>query len=95
MTESNIVAATFDAVRDATAAVDWFRNQGTDPEAIGISALPPGERPRAPRPGDNHRTGLAWLVTIDLKRAPVSRRIAIETMKREGGKITNRALPDA
>ena len=95
MRNTSIVAATFETVRNATAAVDWFRNQGTDPDAIGISALPPGEQARTPRPGDNRRTDLAWVVTIDLNRAPVSRQIAIEALKRQGGKISPHAPTSA
>lgn len=88
MSTSNIVAAVFDSVRNATGAVDWFRNQGTVPDAITITALPPGEAPRPTQSGDNQRTGLSWFVSVDVGRAPVTKQIAAETMKREGGKIT-------
>jgi hypothetical protein len=88
MSTSNIVGATFDSVRYATGAVDWFRNQGTDPDAITIMALPPGGRPRPTQAGDNQRADLSWYVSVDLDRAPITRQIAVETMKREGGKIS-------
>jgi hypothetical protein len=88
MSEKNNVTAVFGSVRYATAAVDWFRNQGTDPDAIGIMALPHGEPARATRPGDNRRTDLSWIVSVDLNRTPFGRTIAAETMKREGGKLS-------
>src|SRR6202022_1649072 len=62
MSRSNVVAATFSAVGNATAAVDWFRNQAVDPDAIGIMAVAPGEKPRRTQPGDNQRPDLSWIV---------------------------------
>jgi hypothetical protein len=90
MSESDIVIATFTAVRNATAAVDWFRNQRVDPQAISIMALPPGEQARPTQPGDNRRTDLAWQVSIDLRRSGIDRRVAVETMRREGGSVARR-----
>jgi hypothetical protein len=87
MNDRDRVSAVFDSVRYATAAVDWFRNQGTDPDAIGIEALAPGQAPRATRPGDNRRTDLSWRVSIDVSRAPFGKQLAVETLKREGGKV--------
>jgi len=88
---STNVSARFGSAREATAAVDWFRNQRTDPSAIAVAVAAPGEAARPTRAGDNRRTDLAWFVSVDLTIAPVARRIAIETMKREGGKIVERA----
>ena len=90
MSDRDEVSAVFDSVRYATAAVDWFRNQGTDPDAIAIEALAPGERPRPTRPGDNLRADLSWRVTIDTNRAPFGRRLAVETFAREGGRIARK-----
>lgn len=90
MSDGDRISAVFDAVRNATAAVDWFRNQGTDPSAIAVEALEPGRAPRPTQPGDNARSGLSWMVTIDVKRAPFGTRTAIETFAREGGKVKRR-----
>lgn len=92
MSRSNVIAATFGAVGNATAAVDWFRNQAVDPDAIGILAVAPGEKPRRTQPGDNQRPDLSWIVSIDLDRARLTKQIATETMKREGGKIFSGSL---
>jgi hypothetical protein len=88
MSDVDEVSAVFDSVRYATAAVDWFRNQATDPGAISILALPPGRPPRPTQSGDNQRADLSWLVSIDVNRAPFGKRTAIETFKREGGRPT-------
>jgi hypothetical protein len=88
MSNVNVVTAVFDSVRCATAAVDWFRNQGIDPSAIGIMAQSTGENPRPTRPGDNGRSDLSLIVTVDLDRVPLSKQLVVETMKREGGKIS-------
>lgn len=88
MSDKDTVTAVFTSIRYATAAVDWFRNQGTIPDAIGIMALPPGESPRPTRAGDNQRTDLSWRVSVDTSRAPFGPRLAMETMKREGGRLT-------
>jgi len=90
MSEGERVSAVFGTVREATAAVDWFRNQGTDPAAIAIEALTPGQAPRPTRAGDNRRNDLSWIVTIDTDMAPFGRRLAAETFVREGGKVTRR-----
>jgi hypothetical protein len=87
MSDSNVVWARFDNVGTANAAVDWFRNQGTLPDSISIAALPPGAALRQPRSGDNRRTDLVWVVSIDVDAAPLTKKLAVETMKREGGKI--------
>jgi len=88
MSDREEISAVFDSVRNATAAVDWFRNQATDPDAISIAALTPGQPPRPTRAGDNLRTDLSWRVTIDVSRAPFGKRLAVETFKREGGKVS-------
>jgi hypothetical protein len=87
MHERRLVAASFDVLGQATGAVDWFRNQGTDPDAILIAAVAPGEKPRAPQRGDNRRTDLRWIVALDLAAAPVAYRQAADTLQREGGAL--------
>ena len=91
MAQSDVIAATFKQMRYATGAIDWFRNQGIDAAAIGAYAVPPGGQPRAPRPGDNQRDDLTWIVSLDLSRAQLDRRVAIDAMKREGGTLLARA----
>jgi hypothetical protein len=87
MAQSQVIAAQFPQMRYATSAIDWFRNQGIDASAIGAFAVPPGGQPRPPRPGDNQRDDLTWIVSLDLGRANITRRVATDTMKREGGKL--------
>jgi len=87
MAQSNVIAAQFPQMRYATAAIDWFRNQGIDAAAIGAYAVPPGGQPRPPRPGDNRRDDLKWIVSLDLSRAQIDRRFALDALKREGGKV--------
>jgi hypothetical protein len=87
MARSNIITASFASARDAAAAVDWFGNQRTPPDAVRIHVWAPGENPRPTRAGDNQRADLTWLVSIDVDRAGLRKRIAMETMKREGGKF--------
>jgi hypothetical protein len=87
MAQSQVVVAEFPQMRYATAAIDWFRNQGIEPDAIGVFAVPPGGQPRAPRPGDNQRDDLRWIVSLDVSRAKIERRVAIDALKREGGKL--------
>ena len=90
MSDGERVSAIFGTVREATAAVDWFRNQGTDPAAIGIEVRSAGQAPRPTRSGDNLRTDLSLIVSLDVDKAPFGRRLAIETFVREGGKVTSR-----
>jgi hypothetical protein len=80
-------AASFQLLRDATAAIDWFRNQGIDPESIIVRAQPPGVRARPPQRGDNARTDLTWIVALDLAAAKLPSAVARNTLLREGGKI--------
>ena len=87
MSSANIVTASFTLTRNATAAVDWFLNQSIDRDAVSVVVATKGERPRAPRAGDNRRADLTWSVSVDLSRARIDKRIVIETMKREGGKL--------
>ena len=87
MSTSNIVSASFPSARYATAAVDWFLNQAIDRNALTVDVVPPGAPPRPPRPGDNRRTDLEWRVSIDLNRTKLGKQIALETMRREGGRI--------
>jgi hypothetical protein len=93
MSSANVVTARFPSSRSATAAVDWFLNQSIDRESVSVQVAAPGERPRPPRAGDNRRSDLEWTVRIDSDRAGLSRRIALETMKREGGSLTANSSP--
>jgi len=90
MDTSTYAAASFTLLRDATAAIDWFRNQGIAPEFILVAAQPPGEPPRAPRRGDNLRTDLTWVVALDLQAAALPRSVVRGTFQREGGKNLSR-----
>lgn len=87
MSASDVVTATFTTSRNATAAVDWFLNQAIDRDAVSVRVAGKGEQPRAPATGDNRRADLTWSVSIDLSRAPLKKRIVVETMRREGGRI--------
>jgi hypothetical protein len=89
MTANSYAAASFSLLRDATAAIDWFRNQGIKPEAIIVAAQPPGERPRPPQRGDNARSDLTWIVALDTKAAGLPRAVVCGTLVREGGKLVN------
>ena len=89
----NLVAATFPILRYATGAVDWFRNQGIDADAIVIAAQTPHGELRAPQRGDNARDDLRWIVALDLNAAKLGRAQAAETLQREGGKLLKR-IPD-
>ena len=93
MKKSQRVAARFARMQDATAAIDWFRNQGIDPGAIGAFAVPPDGQPRPPRAGDNARTDLGWIVSLDLESARIRRQDAVAALRREGGALIGRA-PD-
>lgn len=88
-----MVAATFSMLRYATGAVDWFRNQAIEPSAITIAAQPPRGKLRLPQAGDNRRDDLTWVVALDLDAAKISRDVALDTLRREGGKILPR-IPD-
>ena len=87
MSASDVVTATFSTSRYATAAVDWFLNQAIDRDAVSVRVAGKGELPRAPGPGDNRRADLTWSVSVDLSLAPLKKRIVVETMRREGGRI--------
>jgi len=54
---------------------------------VSVLVAAPGEPSRPPRSGDNRRSDLEWTVRIDSDRAGLSKRIALETMKREGGSL--------
>ena len=90
MAQTNVIAASFAQMREATGAIDWFRNQGIDAPAIGAYAVPPGGHARPPRPGDNQRDDLTWIVSLDLARSAIERSVAIATMRREGGTMLAR-----
>jgi hypothetical protein len=93
MSKGNFVAASFSLLRYATAAIDWFRNQAIDPDAIIVAAVPPDGRPRAPQRGDNMRADVTWIVALDLDAAKIRRDVAVAAMRREGGKPLAR-IPD-
>lgn len=92
MSKSEYAAASFALLRDATAAIDWFRNQGIAPESILVAAQQPGEHPRAPQRGDNARTDLTWIVALDLAQTTLPPDVVRGTLQREGGKNLS-ALP--
>jgi hypothetical protein len=87
MSASDVVTASFTSSRSATAAVDWFLNQAIERDAVSVRVAARGEQPRSPGPGDNRRADLTWSVSVDLARAPLKKRIVVETMRREGGRI--------
>ena len=89
MAPSTYAAATFQQLSDATAAIDWFRNQGIDPSAIAVAAAPAGEHPRALERGDNLRTDLTWYVAVEIDRAHLPLAVIRATLRREGGKPTS------
>ena len=87
MATSDVVTATFTLPRAATAAVDWFLNQAIDRDAVTVQVAAGDQRPRPTRAGDNRRNDLTWIVSIDVQRARLKKKIAVETMKREGGTL--------
>ena len=87
MSSTNVVTATFALTRNATAAVDWFLNQSIDRDAVSVRVVGKGEQSREPRASDNSRADLTWSVSVDLSRTRLNKRIVVETMKREGGKL--------
>ena len=93
MARTQFVAALFPILRYATGAVDWFRNQAIDPDAIVIAAQSPQGDLRAPQRGDNMRTDLKWVVALNLDEAKIGRAQALATLQREGGVILKR-IPD-
>jgi hypothetical protein len=90
MGTSDYVAASFVFLESATGAIDWFRNQAIEPSAILVAAVPPDGRLRAPQAGDNARRDLRWIVALDLDAARISRTVALDTFRREGGKVLAR-----
>ncbi len=90
MKDCGPITAEFSSARYATAAIDWFQNQALAPEAIDVLIVAPGQPPRPPRRGDNARDDLRWLVSVNLDRSAVTRRVAIDAMRREGGKLVAR-----
>ncbi|MDQ6766742.1 MAG: hypothetical protein M3Z41_02940 [Candidatus Eremiobacteraeota bacterium] len=93
MHKGNYIAASFPLMSYATGAIDWFRNQAIDPDAIVVAAVPPGGQPRAPQRGDNARSDLRWIVALDLDAARIPRDVAAEALRREGGKLLAQ-IPD-
>jgi len=84
---SNKVAARYAHIRELTAAVDWFRNQAIAPEALTIWTVGPDRKLRPPQSGDNRRSDLAWILSVDLTRAKIEKRVAMESLRREGGYV--------
>jgi hypothetical protein len=93
MTQGNYVAASFSLLRYANGAIDWFRNQAIDPDAIIVAAVPPDGQPRAPQRGDNMRADVTWIVALNLDAAKIRRDVAIAALRREGGKLLAK-IPD-
>src|SRR4029077_10220136 len=93
MSKGDYVAASFSLLRYATGAIDWFRNQAIDADAIIVAAVPPDGRPRAPQRGDNMRADVTWIVALDLDAANIRRDVAVAAMRREGGKLLAK-IPD-
>jgi hypothetical protein len=93
MSKGNFIAASFSLLRYATGAIDWFRNQAIDSNAIIVAAVAPNGQPRAPQRGDNMRTDVRWIVALDLDAAHIRRDVAAAALKREGGKLTTH-IPD-
>jgi hypothetical protein len=90
MKSNGILSARFATLRQATAAVDWLRNQAVHPDVISVDVLAPGLGARAPQRGDNLRADLRWIVSVDVDRAPLSARVAADALRREGGKLLRR-----
>jgi hypothetical protein len=89
MAPNSYAAASFRLLRDATAAIDWFRNQGIEPECIIVNAQAPGEQLRPPQRGDNMRTDLTWFVALNLEATKLPATVVRNTLVREGGKLVN------
>ena len=87
MPQDNVVAAVFPILRLATGAVDWFRNQAIDPQAIIIAAQLPDGSLRLPERGDNMRTDLKWVVGLNLDAVRFDKTVALDTLRREGGTL--------
>lgn len=85
MDKGDYVAASFPILRYATGAIDWFRNQAIDAQAIAVAAVGPDGTLRAPQRGDNSRADLQWIVALDLRIARIPRSVALATFTREGG----------
>jgi hypothetical protein len=83
----DVIAARFDNVNSASAAIDWFTNQALPEGALRIFAQQPNARPRAPRAGDNARTDVSWIVAVDVDRAKITKADVLATMRREGGAV--------
>jgi len=81
------VAARFSDMRGVTAAVDWFRNQAIADQHVRVWVVPPDKLLRAPQAGDNRRTDLQWIVSVDYRGANIEKRVAEEALVREGGAL--------
>ena len=88
MATATVISGSFPSSRSATAAIDWFLNQAIDRDAISVGVVGPDGQSRSPRPGDNRRTDLTWVVSVDAGMARLRPSIVSETIKREGGKIS-------
>ncbi len=95
MVTSTYASASFARLGDATAAIDWFRNQGIAPASIAVAAAADGEGPRPPRRGDNLRDDLTWYVALDLAQTQLPPAVVRATLRREGGKPSVWTPPDA
>ena len=87
MAPSPYVAASFSLLRDATAAIDWFRNQAILPDDIVVAVREAGRAERPPQRGDSDRDDLTWIVALDPTAARLPAAIVRGTLQREGGKL--------
>ncbi len=90
MNRSGLIVAEFSVLRNATGALDWFRNQAIASDCLRVFAIPTGGEPRAPQRGDNERIDLKWMVALDVDRTDLSRREVLDTLRREGGTLVSR-----
>ncbi len=92
------IAAAFTLLRDATAAIDWLRNQGVAPHRIQVAVRDPGDGGlRPPARGDERRSDLTWFVGIDPQAAGLPVSVIRDALQREGGRLlpTTFRLPDS
>ena len=86
MNKDATLSARFTDMRGVTATVDWFVNQGIATDAITVLIVGPDGQRRPPQRGDNRRSDLSWIVSLDLARATITKREALDAFRREGGK---------
>jgi hypothetical protein len=88
MATGTYIAAAFTLLRDATAAIDWLRNQGVAPQLIQVAVRDPGDGGlRSPMRGDDRRRDLTWFVGIDTRAAGLPASVVRDALRREGGRL--------